>query len=229
MKKDLALLFLVYLLIISVNCSAKTHEILVASNTFSPSSLVIEAGDTVTWKNTGGGHNVNANNGSFRCAEGCDAFGGDGNPSFNFWSFSITFRNLGTINYFCEPHVMFGMQGSITVVEPQIITVHDIFTSTNNDFQPDDLTIMRGDVVKFINNGGAHNINSDDNSLICAETCVGDNINSNTNPTGFPFETYVRFNQIKEIPYFCANHEFTGSGGIIHVLTDTIFAHSFEL
>ena len=211
-----------------VTCSAKNHEILVSSNTYSPSSLVIEAGDSVTWRNTGGSHNVKANDGSFRCAQGCDAFGGDGNPSFNLWSFTITFRNLGTVNYFCEPHISFGMQGSITIIEPQSTTVHEVYTSTNNDFQPSDLTILRGDVVKFINNGGSHNINSEDNSLICAEACIGDNLNLTTNPTGFPFETYVRFNQVAEIPYFCANHEITGTGGIVRIISDTIFASSFE-
>ncbi len=209
-------------------CAAKNHEILVSSNTFSPSSLTIEAGDTVTWRNTGGGHNVKATDGSFRCAQGCDAFGGDGNPSFNLWSFSITFRTVGSVNYFCEPHLMFGMQGSINVIAPQNSTVHEVHLSTNNDFIPSDLTIMRGDVVKFINDGGSHNINADDNSLICAESCEGDNLDKTRNPTGFPFATYVRFMQIQEMPYHCANHIQTGTNAIIHILTDTIFANSFE-
>ena len=37
------------------------------NNTFSPSNLTIEVGDSVTFVNAGGFHNVEANDGSFRC------------------------------------------------------------------------------------------------------------------------------------------------------------------
>ena len=40
-------------------------------NTFFPRDLEIAAGDTVTWVNIGGRHNVAATDGSFRCANGC--------------------------------------------------------------------------------------------------------------------------------------------------------------
>jgi plastocyanin len=51
---------------------------------FSPRNLTINVGDSVTWQSAGGGlhaHNVVANNGSFRCAAGCDGEGGSGTPS----------------------------------------------------------------------------------------------------------------------------------------------------
>ena len=63
--------------------------------TFFPSSLVIETGDTVTWNNTGGLHNVAANDSSFRCANGCDGDGGNGGPSSAAWSFSLIFNDPG--------------------------------------------------------------------------------------------------------------------------------------
>lgn len=85
------------------------------NNTFFPASLTIEAGDTVTWVNMGGLHNVVANDSSFRCAQGCDGSGGDGDPSSSGWSFSLTFDDPGTIGYFCEVHASLGMSGSITV------------------------------------------------------------------------------------------------------------------
>jgi len=97
--------------------------------TFSPSVAVIEAGDTVTWVNTGGFHNVAANDGSFRCANGCDGEGGNGDPSNDEWSFSRTFENPGEIGYFCEPHLDLGMIGFIVVLpQGQASTVR--FTST---------------------------------------------------------------------------------------------------
>ena len=224
-------ILLIYLLclFIQINSSwAKTHEVLVSSNVFTPNSLVIEAGDTVRWRNIGGGHNVFASNGSFRCAEGCESEGGNGDPSTNFWISEVTFREIGTVAYICQPHVGFGMVGSITVIEPQSVTVHEVHATTTNGFEPDDLTIQRGDVVRFINDGGAHNINAVDNSLICSEACAGDGTNFDSDPTGFPWDIYVKFEQVVDIPYFCANHENTGTGGIIRVLTDALFSNGFE-
>lgn len=207
-----------------------THDVVVSSNIFTPNSLVIEAGDTVRWTNTGGEHNVRASNGSFRCAQGCDDRddGNDGNPSPALWSFEITFHTIGTTSYFCEPHIGFGMQGSITVVEPTSVSVHQVHATIGNDFIPADLTIQRGDAVRFINDGGVHNINSTDNSLICSEGCFGDGTNADSNPTGFPWDIYVKFNTIGEVNYYCSNHQATGNSGILRVLTDTVFSNGFE-
>ena len=85
------------------------------SNSFFPRDLNITVGDTVTWINVGGRHNVAATDGSFRCANGCDGQGGDGSPANNDWSFSLTFNTQGTIDYLCEPHAGLGMTGSIIV------------------------------------------------------------------------------------------------------------------
>ena len=44
-----------------------------SDNTFSPDSLTITAGDTVTFQNASQGfHDVDADDNSFRCAKGCD-------------------------------------------------------------------------------------------------------------------------------------------------------------
>ena len=229
MCKASACLSLFFILFITT-VNATTHNVSVSSNIFTPNSLTIEAGDTVRWSNTGGGHNVRASDGSFRCAEGCDDRndGGNGNPSGALWSFEITFHTIGTVSYFCEPHINFGMQGSITVVEPSSVAVHEIHATTANDFLPADLTIQRGDVVRFINDGGVHNINSTDNSLICSEGCFGDGTNADFNPTGFPWDIYVKFNSVEEISYHCSNHQATGNTGILRVLTDTVFSSGFE-
>ena len=84
-------------------------------NTFSPSNLTIQQGDTVTWTNAGGFHNVEANDGSFRCANGCDADGGNGAASTNLWTASVVFNTPGTFDYFCVIHVGVGMTGQIVV------------------------------------------------------------------------------------------------------------------
>ncbi|HVT59691.1 MAG TPA: Calx-beta domain-containing protein [Thermoanaerobaculia bacterium] len=89
-----------------------------SSATFSPANLTINVGDSVTWTNASGlMHNVTADNGSFRCANGCDGAGGDGTPS-GAWTFTKTFNQAATIAYHCEIHGAsggIGMSGTLTV------------------------------------------------------------------------------------------------------------------
>lgn len=89
------------------------------NNTFEPSDLTIAEGDTVTWTNNGGFHNVRADDDAFRCADGCDGDGGNGNPSSAAWSFSLIFTDAGLIPYYCEIHGApngMGMSGMVEVV-----------------------------------------------------------------------------------------------------------------
>jgi plastocyanin len=91
--------------------------------TFVPQVLNIAAGDTVTFTNGGGFHNVVSDPGaitSFRCADGCDGAGGNGDPSGALWSAVVTFPDPGTIGYFCEVHggPGQGMFGTINVTIP---------------------------------------------------------------------------------------------------------------
>lgn len=84
---------------------------------YSPATLAIAAGDTVTFVNKGGNHNVVAADGSFRCARGCDGNGGNGSPSNSNWVASVTFARTGSFGYFCEIHgtPTTGMHGVINV------------------------------------------------------------------------------------------------------------------
>jgi plastocyanin len=86
---------------------------------FDPPDVTINVGDTVTFTNLGGvstGHNVHADDDSFRCANGCRGVGGaTGDPSPADWSSSVTFTKAGVITYHCDEHQSLGMTGSITV------------------------------------------------------------------------------------------------------------------
>jgi plastocyanin len=85
---------------------------------FTPRNVTINIGDSVTWQYAGGGlhaHSVVANNGSFRCAQGCDSGGGNGNAVAAAWSFTRTFTTAGTVDYNCEVHKNAGMIGSVIV------------------------------------------------------------------------------------------------------------------
>ena len=82
---------------------------------FSPATLTITAGDSVTFINRGGFHNVAADDGSFRCAQSCSGSGGDANSAL--WSATVTLATPGTLGYHCEVHGApgQGMFGTITV------------------------------------------------------------------------------------------------------------------
>lgn len=101
---------------------------------FSPANITIAAGDTVTWTYAGGGapHNVVSDPGSvtsFRCANGCDGAGGNGNASSSAWTATVTFPTAGTIGYFCEIHGAAGgqgMAGTVTVTVPVTLQSFDV-------------------------------------------------------------------------------------------------------
>lgn len=101
---------------------AETFTVRALTNdTFVPSNLTIHVGDSVLFVNQGNGfHNVIEDGGAFRCAEGCDGQGGDGDPSTSDWSFTLTFPNAGTIGYYCDVHGSpgAGMFGKIQVISP---------------------------------------------------------------------------------------------------------------
>ncbi|HTO58233.1 MAG TPA: plastocyanin/azurin family copper-binding protein [Pseudomonadales bacterium] len=121
------------LLLVSTSSWAENHIVTVGGTyggggynypvlMFSPSTLTINAGDTVTFNSAGGApHNVDADANqsiSFRCANGCDGAGGNGTPSANNWTSTVTFgpETAGhTITYHCDIHGSMGMTGSITV------------------------------------------------------------------------------------------------------------------
>jgi plastocyanin len=89
---------------------------------FTPKTLQIHVGDTVTFTNPGAGagggmHNVHADDNSFQCSESCSS--PNNVPSGNAWSFQRTFSQAGTVAYHCDMHGGVGgagMSGTITVV-----------------------------------------------------------------------------------------------------------------
>lgn len=83
-----------------------THTVMVEDNFFDPAEITIAAGDTVRWVNPPGGmmHNVIADDFSFS----------SGGVSTSF-TYEQTFTEAGTIPYFCQPHRVDDMTGTITV------------------------------------------------------------------------------------------------------------------
>jgi plastocyanin len=102
------LLVVVVLALVANSLSAATVGVTVSNFKFSPNNLTINAGDTVTFSNISGSHNVLADDNSFTSGPVA------GSP----WSFSQTFNSAGTFRYYCVAHGApggVGMSGVITV------------------------------------------------------------------------------------------------------------------
>jgi plastocyanin len=116
------------ILAIAATTAQATDHIVVARggpNRFDPATLEIAVGDTVTFINNPDGpgfHNVVSDTDSvtpFRCANGCDGDGGNGDASNSLWTATVTFPDAGTAPYHCEIHGLDGgggMSGTITII-----------------------------------------------------------------------------------------------------------------
>jgi len=139
MKKSLLFLFCIPFLGIAQN----SHTINTAGNTFLPSSLTITVGDTVTFNNTGGSHNVNGTQGIF--PNNPQSFGNS--VASAPWSFQWVFTMPGTYDYQCDPHAGIGMIGVIVV---NIITTSDLLITEITDPQN---SSTAGRYVEIYNSG----------------------------------------------------------------------------
>jgi plastocyanin len=76
-------------------------------NTFSPSSVTVNQGETVMWTNAGGDHNVVFEDGTFTEPAA---------PDTSMWTRSRRFDAVGSFGYYCEAHRAVGMTGTVTVL-----------------------------------------------------------------------------------------------------------------
>ena len=99
------------------------HVVSVTKNKFTPKDLKISVGDTVEWKNTDGFHNVNATQATYPMNP--ESFG---NSTGVGWTYIHVFTASGKYDYQCDPHVEFGMIGTVEVVgnddEMKVLTVN---------------------------------------------------------------------------------------------------------
>lgn len=96
-----------------------THDVTVGSGfMFAPSALTICAGDTVRWTWATGGHTVTSGANCTPDNQFCspnDTNCAAGATSAANAVYTHTFPTPGTYPYFCVPHCMAGMTGTITV------------------------------------------------------------------------------------------------------------------
>jgi plastocyanin len=83
-------------LLLAVPASAADQSVRATpGNDFEPADVTIDPGDTVTWTNGGGFHNVKFDDGSFE---------EPASPDFTQWTVDRTFDAPGTFRYYCEAH-----------------------------------------------------------------------------------------------------------------------------
>lgn len=99
-------------LTLALPAGAATHVVTQVDMSFSPPDLVINVGDTVQWVWTAGFHTVTNGVDLSDPAVG-KKFDASLNPTAT--TFSYTFTAPGTVPYFCRPHLLFGMTGTVTV------------------------------------------------------------------------------------------------------------------
>ena len=90
---------------------ATNHAVSVVNNSYSPATLAIAVGDTVTWTQVNGVHNVNGSTSTY--ASNPASFG-NGAAAGGTWTYQYVFTVPGSYQYQCDPHASF-MTGSITV------------------------------------------------------------------------------------------------------------------
>ena len=111
MRSAIRVLSLLTALFLAAPAGAQvTHVVMVSGTAFTPSTLTVEAGDTVEWQNTSGCHNV-----AETTPSGPAGFG-SGAVACAPWTYSFTFTAAGEYDYRCDDHFTFGMIGSVTVM-----------------------------------------------------------------------------------------------------------------
>ena len=102
--------------------------------------------------------------------------------------------------------------------------VYVVLAEPDMTFSPASITIYQGDSIRFMNNGGVHNVHADNNRFICSVNCTTNNAPSDTS-----WSVVVRFAQIGTFGYYCDQHGNLTSGmrGSITVV-DGIFTDGFD-
>ena len=127
---QLATLSLVALLVFAPSAWAQGQEVTVRmeDNFFDPANITVEPGTTVTWVHSGNNpHTTTSYDGLWDSGM---IEGGSGG------TFSFTFEEPGTYDYFCIPHESLGMIGSVTVTGTATATASPTATALSDTGGP---------------------------------------------------------------------------------------------
>jgi len=86
--------------------------ITVQNTSFSPASVTVAVGDSVTWRWAGGSHSVTQGTTPDASQDPTRLFDSGVKSS---GTFGYRFSSAGSVPYFCRPHFASGMKGTVTV------------------------------------------------------------------------------------------------------------------
>jgi plastocyanin len=130
------------LLLIPALAGAVTHTVNQVNLTWSPSEITIEVGDTVEWVWSGGSHTVTSGT-DLNDPEVGQLFDTPLNSSNT--SVSFTFTQVGVQDFFCRPHLNFGMTGTVNIIAVSAVentpalTAVRLLPNAPNPFNPSTL------------------------------------------------------------------------------------------
>ena len=142
MKKTLTLFVFTFFVLTGWS---QDHIVGVTNNVYTPADITITVGETIEWQNTEGFHNVNGTQTTY--PDNPESFG---NMTGTGWTFQHTFNTAGTYDYQCDPHVSFGMIGTITV-NPAAST--DEIVITEIMYNPPESGVDSTEYIEILNNG----------------------------------------------------------------------------
>ena len=119
-RKVLGYLMASAMVFFASSVTATNHIVNIDSqtNTFAPAALTIDVGDSVTWINDGGYHNVDGTLATY--PNNADGFGnGAANNAWTDYVWVCTMA--GSYDYDCTPHVGLGMVGTIAANAPPVV------------------------------------------------------------------------------------------------------------
>jgi plastocyanin len=105
---------------------ATIHEVIVSNGKYTPKDLIIKAGDAVKWMQVEGNHNVNGSQETY--PDNPESFI-NGEAATGDWTYTFLFTMPGKYDYQCDPHVQFGMVGTITV--GSVTSIEDLVAKDN--------------------------------------------------------------------------------------------------
>jgi plastocyanin len=188
------------------SAQAAEHVINQKGIAFSPSSVTVAPGDTIRWVYTGGFHTVTS-------GANCTPDGKfDGILSLKSAQFvwKVPPSAAGTtIAYYCSPHCIFGMTGTINVTTPP---VEHVITQSGLTFTPSSVTVNPGDTVRWVYTAGFHTVTS---GAVCTADGQFDGL---LTPTSTSFTWTVPASAAgTTVPYYCAPHCIFGMSASITV------------
>ena len=166
--------------------SPGTNEVWIQGMAFSPSSITVVAGTTITWTNKDAvSHTVTSDAGLF-----------DSGSISSKGTYSYTFSTPGTYQYHCSIHTL--MTSKVIVTSTPVASV--AVSIENMSFVPATITVAAGTTITWTNNDSMPHTVTSDTGLFDSGTISGSGAYGAGGSYSYTFITAGTF------PYHCTTH-----------------------